>query len=156
MKKAVDIIHKKNSDVLIVDETSMTDIILMYNLLKAVPPHMTVILVGDVDQLPSVGAGNVLRDVIGSGVIPVIKLERIFRQAQGSAIIRNAHKINKGNYPDLHNGPDSDFFFIEQEENSDISAIKTDHISITPMQLDLTDYQSMTYYRDKFSEFQVR
>ena len=69
---------------------------LMYNLLKAIPEHMSLVLVGDIDQLPSVGAGNVLRDMIESGRIPVVRLTRIFRQAQGSRIIMNAHRINKG------------------------------------------------------------
>ncbi len=114
--------YKKNEDsplecdVLIIDETSMVDIILMYNLLKAVADNTIVILVGDVDQLPSVGAGNVLKDIIDSGIVNVIKLTRIFRQAQGSAIITNAHKINKGEYPGLNGGRSSDFFFIEEEE----------------------------------------
>ncbi|OGO81501.1 MAG: recombinase RecD, partial [Clostridiales bacterium GWC2_40_7] len=114
--------YKKNEDsqlecdVLIIDETSMVDIILMYNLLKAVSDNTIVILVGDVDQLPSVGAGNVLKDIIESGIVNVIKLTRIFRQAQGSAIITNAHKINKGEYPSLNGGRSSDFFFIEEEE----------------------------------------
>lgn len=103
-------------DVLIVDECSMIDIMLMYNLLKAVPEHMTVILVGDIDQLPSIGAGNVLRDIIASEVIPVVKLERIFRQAQGSRIIMNAHRIDKGEFPDISNIKDSDFFFISDED----------------------------------------
>jgi len=108
-------------DVLIIDECSMIDIILMYNLLKAVPEHMTVILIGDTDQLPSIGAGNVLRDIIGSDVIPVVKLERIFRQAQGSRIVMNAHRINRGEFPDISNGRDSngspsDFFFINDDE----------------------------------------
>jgi exodeoxyribonuclease V alpha subunit len=83
-------------DVLIVDECSMIDTILMYNLLKAIPQHMTLIMVGDTDQLSSVGAGNVLKDIIDSGIVPVVRLERIFRQAQGSRIIMNAHRINKG------------------------------------------------------------
>lgn len=103
-------------DVLIVDETSMVDIILMYNLLKAVSDNTIVVLVGDVDQLPSVGAGNVLRDIIASGVVNVVNLKRIFRQAQGSAIITNAHKINKGEFPNLSGGAKSDFFFIEEED----------------------------------------
>lgn len=103
-------------DVLIVDECSMIDIMLMYNLLKAVPDTMTLIMVGDVDQLPSVGAGNVLRDVIESGAFPVIRLTKIFRQAQSSRIIMNAHRINKGQMPDLSNGKNTDFFFIEQED----------------------------------------
>ena len=104
-----------DGDVLIVDECSMIDIMLMYNLLKAVPDTMTLIMVGDIDQLPSVGAGNVLRDVIESGAFPVIRLTKIFRQAQSSRIITNAHRINKGLMPDLSNGRDTDFFFIEKE-----------------------------------------
>ena len=103
-------------DVLIVDESSMIDILLLYSLLKAVPEAMTLILVGDVDQLPSVGAGNVLRDLIDSGIFPVVRLTRIFRQAQKSRIITNAHRINQGQMPDLRNGKESDFFFIEKEE----------------------------------------
>lgn len=103
-------------DALIVDECSMIDIILMYNLMKAVPEHMRLVLVGDIDQLPSVGAGNVLRDVIESGVIPVIRLTRIFRQAQTSRIVMNAHAINQGNFPDITNGKNTDFFFIKNED----------------------------------------
>lgn len=101
-------------DVLIVDECSMIDTILMYNLLKAIPQHMTLIMVGDTDQLPSVGAGNVLKDIIESGVVPVVRLERIFRQAQGSRIIMNAHRINKGQRIEVKNSSDSDFFFVEE------------------------------------------
>ena len=103
-------------DVLIVDECSMIDIMLMYNLLKAVPDSMTLILVGDIDQLPSVGAGNVLRDIIESDCVPVVRLKRIFRQAQKSRIIMNAHRINEGQMPDLSNGRTSDFFFMEEED----------------------------------------
>lgn len=102
--------------VLIVDESSMIDVILMNSLLKAVPSHMKVILVGDIDQLPSVGAGNVLRDIIDSDVVPVVRLTKIFRQAQSSRIIINAHKINQGVFPDISNGKDADFFFIKQED----------------------------------------
>lgn len=103
-------------DVLIVDECSMIDLLLMYNLLKAVPDTMSLILVGDVDQLPSVGAGNVLRDMIDSEMFPVVRLTRIFRQAQTSRIITNAHRINQGKMPDISNGKGTDFFFIEQED----------------------------------------
>lgn len=103
-------------DVLIIDEISMVDIILMYNLMKAVTKETIVILVGDVDQLPSVGAGNVLKDIIDSGIVNVVKLTRIFRQAQGSDIITNAHKINKGEFPELKGGRLSDFFFMEEDE----------------------------------------
>ena len=104
--------------VLIVDECSMIDIILMNSLLKAVPLSMRLILVGDVDQLPSVGAGNVLRDIIDSERVPVIRLTRIFRQAMTSRIITNAHKINQGVFPDISNGKDTDFFFIRQEDST--------------------------------------
>ena len=102
-------------DVMIVDECSMIDIMLMYNLLKAIPDRMTVILVGDIDQLPSVGAGNVLRDIIDSGCFPVVRLTRIFRQAQSSRIIMNAHRINAGKMPDISNGKTTDFFFMDME-----------------------------------------
>lgn len=103
-------------DVLIVDECSMIDVVLMNALLKAVPLSMRLVLVGDIDQLPSVGAGNVLRDIIDSGCFPVIRLTRIFRQAQTSRIIMNAHRINEGKLPDLSNGKDTDFFFMTREE----------------------------------------
>lgn len=107
-------------DVLILDECSMVDIMLMYNLLKAIPEHMSLILVGDIDQLPSVGAGNVLRDIIDSGSVPVVRLTRIFRQAQGSRIIMNAHRINKGEAIDMRGGKDADFFFATKETNQEV------------------------------------
>ena len=103
-------------DALIVDECSMIDILLFYNLMKAIPSNMRLILVGDIDQLPSVGAGNVLRDIIDSQQIPVVRLTRIFRQAQSSRIVMNAHAINAGQFPNIKNGLDSDFFFINQED----------------------------------------
>ncbi len=103
-------------DVLIVDECSMIDIIMMNSLLKAIPANMRLVLVGDIDQLPSVGAGNVLRDIIDSGCFPVIRLTRIFRQALTSRIIRNAHRINAGQMPDISNGKETDFFFLQREE----------------------------------------
>ena len=105
-------------DVLILDESSMIDIILMYNLLKAVPDRMTLIFVGDTDQLPSVGAGNVLGDIIDSQCVQVLRLTKIFRQAAGSKIITNAHKINAGKMPDLTGGKESDFFFIQTQTES--------------------------------------
>ena len=107
-------------DVLILDECSMIDIMLMYNLLKALPAHMTLIMVGDTDQLPSVGAGNVLGDIISSERIPVVRLSRIFRQAQGSRIVMNAHRINKGEQIDMRGGLDSDFFFAAKETNGEV------------------------------------
>ena len=103
-------------DALIVDECSMIDILLMNNLLKAVPVGMRLVLVGDIDQLPSVGAGNVLRDVIDSQRIPVVRLVRIFRQAQKSRIVMNAHTINQGRFPDTSNGRDTDFFFMREDD----------------------------------------
>ena len=103
-------------DALIVDEASMIDIVLMNSLLKAMPLGMRLILVGDIDQLPSVGAGNVLRDLIDSNRFQVVRLTRIFRQAQSSRIIMNAHRINRGRNPDIKNTADSDFFFLEEDD----------------------------------------
>ncbi len=103
---------------LIVDEASMMDTMLMYHLLKAVPLGATVIFVGDVNQLPSVGPGNVLNDVICSGVVPVVTLTEIFRQAGESEIVCNAHMINRGEVPYLESSRNrlSDFYFIRQED----------------------------------------
>ena len=107
-------------DALIIDEASMLDILLMYHLLQAVPASAVFIMVGDVNQLPSVGAGNVLKDVIASGSVPVATLDKIFRQARSSRIIVNAHKINAGTIPSLSaeysTDPQNDFYFIEQED----------------------------------------
>ena len=105
-----------DGDALIVDECSMIDILLMNNLMKAVPVTMRLVLVGDIDQLPSVGAGNVLRDIIDSQKIPVVRLTRIFRQAQKSRIVMSAHAINQGRFPDTSNGRDTDFFFMKEED----------------------------------------
>ncbi len=116
-------------DALIIDECSMIDIVLMNSLLKAVPADMRLLLVGDVDQLPSVGAGNVLRDIIDSDVVPVVRLTRIFRQAQTSRIIMNAHAINAGRMPDIRNGKQSDFFFMECEEPEKIASTIVDLVS---------------------------
>ncbi len=112
--------HPLEGDVLILDECSMIDIMLMYNLLKALPEAMSLILVGDIDQLPSVGAGNVLRDIIDSGCVPVVRLTQIFRQAQGSRIIMNAHRINKGESIDMRGGKDADFFFATKKSNQEV------------------------------------
>ena len=104
-------------DLLILDEASMIDTILMHHLIKAVPIFATVILVGDVNQLPSVGAGNVLNDIIASGAISVVELNEIFRQARESRIIVNAHKINSGILPTFEDDvPGNDFYFIHQED----------------------------------------
>lgn len=102
-------------DVLIVDEASMIDIMLMNSLLKAITIGTRLIIVGDVDQLPSVGPGNVLRDIIDSQCVKVVKLKEIFRQARESMIIVNAHKINNGELPIL-NKKEKDFYFIENNE----------------------------------------
>lgn len=107
-------------DVVIIDEMSMVDIILMNNLLKAIVSGTRLILVGDVDQLPSVGPGNVLKDIIKSGIVKVVELDEIFRQAQESMIIVNAHRINAGMYPYL-NVKDKDFFFIVHNNQEEIS-----------------------------------
>ena len=100
-------------DLLVVDETSMIDVPLMHALLKAVPDQSALILVGDVDQLPSVGPGQVLADIIASGVVPVVRLTEVFRQAAESRIIVNAHRINQGLMPEWVQDPASDFHFIE-------------------------------------------
>lgn len=103
---------------LVVDEASMMDTLLFYHLLKAVPLGATLVLVGDVHQLPSVGPGNVLADIIASGVVPVVELTEIFRQSAESEIICNAHLINRGEVPSLESSKDrlSDFYFIHQND----------------------------------------
>jgi len=106
-------------DVIIIDEMSMVDILLMNSLLKAIVPGTCLIMVGDVDQLPSVGPGNVLKDIIESGVVKVVRLTEIFRQAQESMIVVNAHKINRGEYPEW-NVKDKDFYFMPRETAADI------------------------------------
>ena len=120
----------------------------MNALLKAVPNNMTVILVGDVDQLPSVGAGNVLSDILSSGVVPFVKLNRIFRQAQRSRIITNAHKINRGYMPELKNDS-SDFTFIPEEDAEKVAARIVELCTeILPQQyIDKADIQVLTPMR---------
>jgi exodeoxyribonuclease V alpha subunit len=106
------------ADLIVIDEASMVDTLLMYHFIRAVPRNATLILVGDVDQLPSVGAGNVLRDIIDSRSVPTVRLNEIFRQSQQSLIIVNAHKINHGEFPILTSarGKLQDFYFIDVEE----------------------------------------
>ena len=99
-------------DLLIIDEASMIDTPLLFHLLRAIPNRARVLFVGDIDQLPSVGPGTVLRDLISSGLIGVTRLTEIFRQAKGSKIITNAHRINQGEFPEIHTPPMSDFHFI--------------------------------------------
>ena len=105
-----------DADVVIIDEVSMVDIVLMNRLMQAVPTHATVILIGDTDQLPSVGAGNVLKGLIDSGQIPVVRLTEIFRQARQSMIVTNAHRINTGDFPSITGPKDRNFFFMEEED----------------------------------------
>ena len=112
-----------DTDVVIVDETSMVDLVLMNRLMQAIRSTTTVILIGDVDQLPSVGAGNVLKALIDSQKIPVIQLTEIFRQAQESMIVTNAHRINKGDLPELTGDADRNFFFIEEEDPEEITEL---------------------------------
>lgn len=102
-------------DLFVIDEASMVDITLMAAFLQALPKNAHLLLVGDVDQLPSVGAGAILRDIIDSGVIPVSRLTEIFRQAAASHIVQAAHAINSGDLPELNTPPQADFFFIERE-----------------------------------------
>ncbi len=113
------------TDLLIIDEASMIDILLMNSLLKAIVPGTRLILVGDVDQLPSVGAGNVLNDIIESEVVKVVKLDKIFRQAEESMIVVNAHRINKGEIPFL-NEKEKDFYFIRESNPNGIVNIILD------------------------------
>jgi len=110
-------------ELLVVDETSMVDVSLMANLLRALPPKASLLLVGDIDQLPSVGPGMVLRHLIESKVVPVVRLTEVFRQAANSRIIINAHRINAGNMPEFSaSGDGSDFFFIDRDEPDQIAA----------------------------------
>lgn len=113
------------ADVVIIDEVSMVDIMLMYGLLQAIPNGARLILVGDADQLPSVGPGSVLRDIVNSGTIPAIHLEEIFRQDQASMIVLNAHRINGGELP-VYNKSGGNFFLIEARDARDIAAAVVD------------------------------
>jgi exodeoxyribonuclease V alpha subunit len=107
-------------DLLIVDETSMVDVVLFHQLIRAIPPWANLILVGDVDQLPSVGPGMILRDLIESQVLPVVRLTQVFRQAQSSYIVRAAHAIHSGVVPESAPPNTGDFYFIECDEPADI------------------------------------
>jgi exodeoxyribonuclease V alpha subunit len=108
---------------LVVDETSMVDVPLMHSLVRAVPNRAGLILVGDVDQLPSVGPGTVLNDLIESGVVPTVRLTEVFRQAAGSQIIQNAHRIRRGQMPEIREAdPSKDFHFVERDEPEKIVA----------------------------------
>ena len=110
-------------DLLVLDEVSMIDVPLMASVLQALPPHAALLIVGDVDQLPSVGPGQVLADLIGCGQLPVARLTEIFRQARASRIIVNAHRVNRGTMPELE-APDgaSDFYFVAAADAEDAAA----------------------------------
>ncbi len=111
-----------SGDALIIDEFSMVDLPLMFHLIKAVPPWMRLVLVGDKDQLPSVGPGNLLRDIIDSGTVEVVRLDQIFRQEKDSLIVLNAHRVNQGQsliYPP-RDDKDSDFYFIHTEDEAKV------------------------------------
>src|SRR5204862_412278 len=106
-------------DLLVIDETSMVDVPLMRAVLRALPEKSALLLVGDVDQLPSVGPGQILADIIGSGAVPVVCLTEIFRQSVGSRIIANAHRINHGEMPELDPVEGGDFYFVEAADAED-------------------------------------
>jgi exodeoxyribonuclease V alpha subunit len=112
--------HPLDCDLLVVDEASMIDVLLMRSLLRAIPDEAGLLIIGDVDQLPSVGPGQVLADIIAANVLPVVRLTEVFRQAAGSRVITNAHRINRGQMPELTNGnAPSDFYFIDAAEPED-------------------------------------
>lgn len=133
-----------DADLLIVDEASMIDILLMNNLLKAVENGTRLILVGDIDQLPSVGPGNVLKDIINSSAVRVIMLDQIFRQGNESMIIENAHRINNGERPHL-NVNNRDFFFIKEKNPKNVADII----------LDLVSHRLPTYYKINKNDIQI-
>lgn len=110
-------------DAIIIDEASMIDIVLMNNLLKAIPNHMSVIIVGDVNQLPSIGPGNILQDLIDSHILPVVELKNVYRQSNKSNIIRAAHLVNNGIAPSFKNDKNNDLFFIKEKDADNILKI---------------------------------
>ncbi len=112
--------RKLNAEFLIVDETSMMDLPLMYAFLRALQPSCRLILVGDSDQLPAVGVGNVLKDIIHSNRIKTVKLTHIFRQASKSLVVVNAHRVNRGEFPYLKGSPESDFYFLAKQEPEEV------------------------------------
>jgi exodeoxyribonuclease V alpha subunit len=105
---------------LIIDEASMMDVELAAALVSALMPDCALLLVGDRDQLPSVGPGSVLKDVIASGLVPVVELHEVYRQAQQSLIVANAHRLNRGEFPDIRNSAEGDFFFFERNSPEDV------------------------------------
>ena len=116
-----------DADLIVVDETSMVDVILANKLIKAIPPGAHLLLVGDVDQLPSVGAGEVLRDMLAAGTLPVVRLTRIFRQAQQSGIVVSAHRINAGQQPALTGF--GDFFWFGCDDTEQTAELTVDIVA---------------------------
>ncbi|MDY0300502.1 MAG: ATP-dependent RecD-like DNA helicase [Trichlorobacter sp.] len=136
--------NRLDANLVVIDEASMMDIRLMSSLLHAIPSHARLIIVGDVDQLPSVGPGFVLSDIISSRAVPVVSLTEVYRQAATSKIITNAHLVNKGQMPaPVQSGEKSDFFFVPVEDSTEIPNILVDvvtrripdHYNISPMQI---------------------
>lgn len=115
------------ADMVVIDEVSMLDIVLAAHLLEAIPPQCRLVLVGDADQLPSVGPGNLLRDLIASKTVAVVRLDHIFRQAEASRIVVSAHRINAGKMPETgRQDPDSDFFFIARDDPAEAADLAVD------------------------------
>ena len=144
-----------DADLIVIDEASMLDLILAYNLLKAIDSASHLLLVGDVDQLPSVGAGDVLRDLIASGVAAVIRLEVIFRQAAGLLIIRNAHRINQGLMPETGSGagePASDFYLFIKEDPPEVADLLVDVVARrTPVKFGLDPFDDIQVLAPMYS-----
>ena len=116
-----------DADLVVVDETSMLDVLLANKLVKAVPPGAHLLLVGDVDQLPSVGAGEVLRDLLAAERLPRVRLTRVFRQAQQSGVVTNAHRINAGQHPVTHGL--ADFFWFPEEDSEQVADLVVDIVA---------------------------
>lgn len=112
--------YQLDCDLIVLDEASMIDTLLMYHLLKAIPQYATLIIIGDINQLPSVGAGNILKDIIESKSFAVVELNEIFRQAQQSSIIMNAHRIINGQYPYIDNTDGTDFYFMNEDDKEKV------------------------------------
>ena len=131
-----DLENPLDCDLLVIDETSMVDVLLMQSLLKAVPSAAALLIVGDIDQLPSVGPGQVLADVISSGAIPVVRLTEVFRQAAQSKIITTAHAINAGQLPDLGK-PDgeADFYFVPAADPEQAVQRIVELVTVAPVEV---------------------
>jgi exodeoxyribonuclease V alpha subunit len=119
--------HPLDADLVVVDETSMLDVLLANKLVKAVPPGAHLLLVGDVDQLPSVGAGEVLRDLLAAERLPRVRLTKVFRQAQQSGVVTNAHRINAGQHPVTHGL--ADFFLFPEDESEQVADLVVDIVA---------------------------